>query len=56
MRSHVIVSGIYLRNLPTHTVNFLLQKLNDVTNIHYFAVKQIFNIIHIMCENFRTIP
>ena len=39
-----------------HTVNNLLQKLNYVKIIHFFVVKQQFNIIHIMCENFKTIP
>ena len=45
---------IYLRALPTHTLNTLLQKLNYVKQ--YSVVKQKFNIIHIICENFRTIP
>ena len=31
---------IYLRNLPTHTVNNLLQKLNYVKSIQFFVVKQ----------------
>ena len=47
---------VYLRNLPTHTVNNLLQKLNYVKGIQFFVVAQKFNITHIMCENFRTIP
>ena len=47
---------LYLRNLLTHTVNILLQKLNYVNLIQYSAVKQIFNIIYSICENFRTIP
>ena len=47
---------IYLRNLLTHTVNSWPQKLNNVKSIHFFDVKQIFNIIHIMCEIFTTIP
>ena len=51
-----LTAGLYLRNLPTHTVNSLLQKLNYVKRIQYYTVKQKFNIIHIMCENFRTIP
>ena len=46
---------IYLRNLLTHTVNNLQQKLNCVDHIQYFVVKQNFNIIHIMCEIFGTI-
>ena len=50
------ISTIYLRNLLTHTVNNLLQKLNNVKSIQLFVVKQIFNIIHIMCEVFTTIP
>ena len=37
-----------------HTVNNLLQELNYVKRIQYSAVKQIFNIILIMCENFST--
>ena len=47
---------LYLRNLLTHTVNNLLQDLNYVKPIQTFDVKQIFHIIHVMCENFRTIP
>ena len=46
---------VYLRNLLTHTVNNLLPKLNYVKQFQYFVVKQKFNIIHIICENFRTI-
>ena len=41
---------LYLRNLLTHTVNYLLQKLNYVIFVKYSFVKQKFNIIHIMCE------
>ena len=51
-----VFSSIYLRNLLTHTVNNLLQTLNNVKSIQFFVVKQKFNIIHIMCENFKTIP
>ena len=47
---------IYLTNLLTHTVNNLIQKLNNVKSIQFFVVKQIFNIIHTMCEIFTTIP
>ena len=47
---------VYLRNLLTHTVSDLLQTLNNVKSIQFFAVMQKFNIIHIMCENFKTIP
>ena len=47
--------NLYLRNLPTHTVNNLQQKLNYVKLIKISVIKQNFNIIHIMCENFRTI-
>ena len=47
---------IYLRNLLTHTENNLLQTLNNFKSIQYFVIKQKFNIIHIMCENFKTIP
>ena len=50
------LEGLYLRNLLTHTVNNLLQTLNNVKSIQFFVVKQKFNIIHIMCENFKTIP
>ena len=39
-----------------HTVNNLLQTLNYVKRTQYSVVKQKFNIIHIMCENFRTKP
>ena len=35
------------------TVNKLLQKLNYVKQFQYSVVKQKFNIIHIICENFR---
>ena len=38
--------GVYLRNLLTHTVNNLLQKLSYVKRIQNFDVKQIFHIIH----------
>ena len=48
--------AIYLRDLLTHTVNNLLQTLNNVKSIQFFVVKQKINIIHIMCENFKTIP
>ena len=51
-----ITYSIYLRNLLTHTVNNLLQTLNNVKSIRFSVVKQIFYIIHIMCENFKTIP
>ena len=47
---------LYLRNLLTHTANNLLQTLNNVKNIQFFVVKHKLNIIHIMCENFKTIP
>ena len=47
---------LYLRNLLTHTVNNSLQKLNYVKHFQYSVVKQKFNIIHTICENFRTIP
>ena len=50
------VFNLYLRNLLTHTVNNLLQTLNNVKSIQYFVVKQKFNIVHIMCENFKAIP
>ena len=43
---------IYLRNLLTHTVNNLLPKLNYVKQFQYSVVKQKFNIIHTICENF----
>ena len=46
---------VYLRNLLTHTVNNLLQTLNYVKSIQVFVDKQQFNIIHIMCENFKII-
>ena len=38
-----------------HTVTNLQQKLNYVKLVQYSVVKQNFNTIHIMCENFRTI-
>ena len=47
---------IYLRNLLMHTVNNLLQTLNNVKSIQFVVVKQTFNIIHIMCENFKQKP
>ena len=50
------ISTLYLRNLLTHTVNNLQQKPNFVKLIQISVVKQKFNIIHTMCENFRTIP
>ena len=53
---YVPVSYIYLRNLLTHTVNNLLQMLNNVKSIQFFVEKQKFNIIHIVCENFKQIP
>ena len=49
------IKYIYLRNLLTHTVNNLLLKLNNVKSIQFFVVKQIVNIIHIMCDIFTTI-
>ena len=51
-----MLSTIYLRNLLTHTVNNLLQTPNNVKNIQLFVVIQEFNIIYIICENFKTIP
>ena len=51
-----MVLFVFLRNLLTHTVNNLQQKLNCVKHNQYYAVKQNFKSIHIMCENFRTIP
>ena len=48
--SIVYSKHIYLRNLLTHSENNLLQKLNNVKSIPFFVVKQIFNIIRIMCE------
>ena len=47
---------IYLRNHLTHTVNNLLQTLNNVKSIQFFVVKHKFNVIHIVCENFKQIP
>ena len=49
-----VCTYVFLRNLPTHTVNNLLQKLNYVTQFQYSVIKHKFNIINIMCENFRT--
>ena len=54
--SALLVADIYLRNLLTHTVNNLQQTLNYVKLIQISVINQNFNIIHIMCENFRTIP
>ena len=45
-----------MKVLLTHTVNNLLQKLYYVEHIQNSAGNQIFNSIHIMCENFRRIP
>ena len=47
-------TSVYLRNLPTHTVNNLLQALNNVKSIQFFVVKQKINIIHIMCGHFQN--
>ena len=47
---------LYLRNLPTHTIKSLLQKLNYVKQFQYSSIKHKFNIIHILCENSRAIP
>ena len=52
--SRVVI--LYLRNLLTHTVNNILQKLNYVLRNHHSVVKQKFSNIDIMCEIFRTIP
>ena len=52
----LILFVIYFRKLLTHTVNNLQQKLNYATLIQFSVVKQNFNTIYIMCENFRTIP
>ena len=54
MLSRVVI--IYLRNLLTHTVNNILQKLNYAIRYHHSVVKQKFSNIDIMCEIFRTIP
>ena len=53
---YALEDSLGLRNLLTHTVNNLLQTLNNVKSIDFFVVKQKFNIIHIMCENFKTMP
>ena len=50
------VKYLYSRNLLTHTVNNILQTLKNVKRIQFSVVKQKFNIIHIMYENFKTIP
>ena len=52
----ISVNHIYLRNLLTHTVNNLQQKLNYIKLIQITGVKQKFNSTHIMRENFRTMP
>ena len=52
----ILSEHLYLRNLLTHTVNNLLQTHNDVKSIQFSVVKQKFNIIHIICENFKAIP
>ena len=39
-----------------HTVNNLLLKPYYVKQFQYSIVKQIFKIIHIICEKFRTLP
>ena len=49
-------NSIYLRNLQTHTVNNLLQMLNNVKSSQFLVLKQIFKIIYIMCETFKTVP
>ena len=56
LEPHGVFDYLYLRNLLTHTVNNLLQTLNNVKIIQCFVVKQKSNIIHIMCENFITKP
>ena len=52
----LILFVIYFRKLLTHTVNNLQQKLKYAKLIQISVVKQNFNTIYIMCENFRTIP
>ena len=52
----VLVEDIYLKNLLTHAVINLLQTPYNIKSIQCFVAKQIFNIIHIMCENFKAIP
>ena len=54
MLSRVVI--LYLKNLLTHTVNSILQKLNYVLRNHYSVVKQKFSNIDITSEIFRTIP
>ena len=44
----------YLKNLPTHTLNTLLQKLYYVKRIQYSVLIQRFGIVHIMLGNFRA--
>ena len=56
MKRSKVTDYAALRNLPTHTVNNLLQKLNVVKRIQLSVVKQKFNIIVIICEDFSTIP
>ena len=51
-----IIAILYLRNLLTHTVNNLQQTLYYVKLIQISVIKQNFNIIHTMYENFRSIP
>ena len=51
-----LMTGAYLRYPLTHTVNNLLQKLNYVIFLNILLLNKTINIIHIMCENFGTIP
>ena len=39
-----------------HTVNNLVQNVYSAKSLHILVVKQTFNVIHIICVNFRTIP
>ena len=54
MLSRVVI--LYLRNLLTHTVNNILQKLYYVLRNHHSVAEQKISNIDIMCEIFRKIP
>ena len=46
---------ILKESFNAHSKHFAT-KANKVKSIHFVVVKQTFNIIHIMCEHFTTIP
>ena len=55
LRKHSYFDHILQESSNAYSIQFTT-KLSYIKRIQYSAVKQNFNIIHTMCEIFRTIP